>query len=88
MPRPEPLPRRFHVRALHSEDHHGRVVDELSFEAAAAACAEAVRADVDGTIRVVVHDVESGDWRCFRIDLPTGESDLAAESERILGEER
>jgi len=67
--------RRFRVRACQPDDHHGCVVSEQSFEAAAVAYLEnrSVFAE-DGEVSVVVHDLDSGYEHCFRIDLATGET--------------
>ena len=66
--------RTFRVRHRHDDVHHGRVVIEPSFEAAAIAYVEhlPVLADQDAPISVVVHDVQSGHEHCFRIDVHTG----------------
>jgi hypothetical protein len=71
-----PSARRFRVRTLHADDHHGYVVAELSFEAAAVAYLEdrPIFTDEHDEIRVIVRDLESGHEHCFRIDLETGET--------------
>ncbi|PLR28683.1 hypothetical protein SGCZBJ_01665 [Caulobacter zeae] len=68
--------RRFSVHARHAGPHHGRIVREPSFEAAAVAYVEdlAVAPDEDGQISVVVRDLDTGGEHCFRIDLETGET--------------
>lgn len=55
---------------------YGRVVEESSFEAAAAAFAEGW-APTDGQVglQLIVRDQRSGHERCYRIDLETGEAD-------------
>jgi hypothetical protein len=63
--------RRFRVRSPVVEDHHGYVVQEASFEAAAIAYVED-RGARTGEMVVVVHDLETGREHCFRIDLATG----------------
>ena len=61
--------RRFRVRARHEDIHHGRVVEEPSFEAAAIAYAEhlPVHADEGRPISIIVHDLESGHEHSFMI---------------------
>lgn len=67
--------RAFRVRARHADGHHGRLVSEASFEAAAIAYVEDVHPATDGdTVGVVVRDVASGHEHCFWIDLETGEA--------------
>lgn len=70
--------RRFRVRALHDDIHHGRVVSEPSFEAAAIAFVEhmPMPAGADPAVSVVVHDVQTGHEHRFRIDLGTGQPAL------------
>ena len=67
--------RRFRVRALHDDIHHGRVVSEPSFEAAAIAFVEhmPMPADAGPAISVIVHDIHTGHEHRFRIDIGTGE---------------
>ena len=68
--------RRFSVRARHTDNHHVRVVDEPTFEAAAIAYVEDLHlAAGDGDeISLIVRDLESGHEHCFRLDLQTGET--------------
>lgn len=68
--------RPFRVRARHADGHHGRLVSETSFEAAAIAYVEDVHpATEDGdTVGVVVRDLASGQEHCFWIDLDTGQA--------------
>jgi hypothetical protein len=68
--------RRFSVRARHIDSHHARLLEEVSFEAAAVAYVEefGMTADADHEISVIVRDVASGHEHCFRIDLDTGEA--------------
>jgi hypothetical protein len=66
--------RRFNVRL---RDHHGaRHVIEASFEAAGVAFAEewAPHPDTGGEVAVIVRDEESGEERCYRIDLGAGDA--------------
>ena len=65
--------RRFRVRSPAVEDHHGQVVHEVSFEAAAIAYVENHGVGA-GEMLVVVHDLESGHEHCFLIDLATGDA--------------
>ena len=69
-------PRPFRVRARHQDDHHGRVVIEDTFEAAAIAYVEHLpHASGDPSeVSVVVHDLRSGREHCFRIDLDGGDA--------------
>ena len=61
--------RRFRVRARHEDIHQGRIIEELSFEAAAVAYAEhlPVHADEGPAISIIVHDLESGHEHSFMI---------------------
>ncbi len=76
MTQAEPAARRFHVHARHTEAHHARVVEEVSFEAAAVAYVEdfAPPVTTQDDISVIVRDVDSGHEHCFRIDLETGDA--------------
>ena len=67
----------FRVRARHIDHHHGRLVREASFEAAAVAYLEDFpHAPDDGQeVSVIVHEVASGHEHCFRVDLETGETE-------------
>lgn len=66
--------RQFRVHARHLEVPHAHLVTEVSFEAAAVAWLEGWPGEIGGeaTIRVIVHDLESGFEHCFGIDLDTG----------------
>ncbi len=68
--------RTFKVRARHDDIHHGRVVKEPTFEAAAIAYVEHLSLTTadEPQISVIVHDVQSGHEHCFRIDVDTGET--------------
>ena len=61
--------RRFRVRARHEDIHHGRIIEEPSFEAAALVYAEhlPVHADEGRAISIIVHDLESGHEHSFMI---------------------
>lgn len=67
--------RRFRVRSRHEDIHHGRVVMEPTFEAAAIAYLEHQPLPEDGRteISVIVHDIQSGHEHSFLVRLPTGE---------------
>ena len=67
--------RRFRVRARHEDFHHGRVMAEPSFEAAAIAYVEhlPLRADDRSEVSVIVHDVESGQEHSFVVHLDGGQ---------------
>ncbi len=66
--------RHFRVHARHLDAHHGRLVAEPSFEAAAVAYVEDLHDLPAGDLRVIVREVESGHEHCFLIDLATGET--------------
>jgi hypothetical protein len=68
--------RPFRVRARHEDEHHGRVVIEDTFEAAAIAYVEHLpHASGDPSqISVVVQDLQSGHEHCFRIALDGGDA--------------
>jgi hypothetical protein len=68
--------RRFRVHARHVDPHHGRVLEETSFEAAAVSYLENYDgADGNGReISVIVRSLEDGRECCFTIDLDTGET--------------
>ena len=69
------MTRRFSVHARHDDRHRARVVNELSFEAAAVAYVEDLQhGSADAEISLVVRDLESGHEHCFLIDLETGET--------------
>lgn len=77
MPQVEKLAsRKFSVHARHVDGHHARLVDDVSFEAAAVACIEDFHPPLDreDAISVVVREVSSGLLHCFRIDLESGET--------------
>lgn len=71
-----PEPRRFSVHARHVDSHHVRVLEEVSFEAAAIAYVEDFHPPVgdDDEISVIVREVGTGRETCFRIDLRSGEA--------------
>jgi hypothetical protein len=73
---PATEPRSFRVHARDDDVHHGRLVMESSFEAAAVAYLEDYPHPqaANGEISVVVREVGSGHQHCFRIDLDTGET--------------
>ncbi|HZZ89828.1 MAG TPA: DUF5961 family protein [Caulobacteraceae bacterium] len=74
MTQPIATARRYHVR-LAEHVHGGRIVAEASFEAAGVAFAEDwSHAEPDAEIRVIVRDEDSGEERCYRIDLADGET--------------
>jgi hypothetical protein len=67
--------RQFRVHARHVEVHHSRLLEEVSFEAAAVAYVEDLHALGDETeINVIAREVGTGREHCFRIDLDTGEA--------------
>jgi len=69
-------PREFRVHARHVDQHHGHVVRETSFEAAAVAYLEDFpqAPDEDHEVSVIVRELETGHEHCFRVDLDTGET--------------
>jgi len=71
-----PETRRFSVHARHVDSHHARVLQEVSFEAAAIAYVEDFHPPVgdDNEISVIVREVGTGHQACFRIDLESGET--------------
>ena len=70
---------RYSVHARHVDAHHARVVEERSFEAAAAAYVEDLHPVGDEPeISVIVRELDSGHEHCFRIDLDTGEAAACA----------
>jgi hypothetical protein len=77
MPQPADTQRRFSVYARHVDNHHARVVEEASFEAAAVAYLEDFSPPTDDghEISVIVRDLGDGHEHCFRIDLETGETE-------------
>lgn len=66
--------RRFSVRT--EGGRHAQLVEEASFEAAAAAYVEdfAMAAGDGHALNVVVRSLDDGREQCFRIDLDTGEA--------------
>jgi len=67
------MTRRFKVYARALDGHHHRIVEEVSFEAAAVATLEGL--DVtEHDISVIVHDVDTGHEHCFRLNLESGET--------------
>jgi hypothetical protein len=69
--------RRFNVRLRHQGAHGGRVLTETSFEAAGVAFAEdwAPHPETGADVAVIVRDEETGQERCFRIDLAAGDAE-------------
>jgi hypothetical protein len=66
---------RFTVHAAHVAGRHARILEEISFEAAAVAYVEDLdEPGGDEEISVIVRDLESGHEHCFRIDLRSGET--------------
>lgn len=68
--------RQFKVRARHEDGHHGRIVSEPSFEAAAVAYVEHLhlRTGDPSAIGVIVHDLASGHEHTFTIHVDTSEA--------------
>jgi len=68
--------RQYRVHARHVDRHHGRLVSEASFEAAAVAYIEGYphSGGEEREVSVIVHDLATGHEHCFRIDLDTGET--------------
>jgi hypothetical protein len=69
-----------HRYRVHPRDVEGspvRVLEEVSFEAAAVAYAEdfGYVTDAAHELKVIVQDLDSGHQHCFLIDLDTGETD-------------
>ena len=71
------VPRYFKVHARHVDSHHARLLEEVSFEAAAVAFMEhfdlTTPIDNDHEISVIVRDVWTGHEHCFKIDLDFGD---------------
>ena len=67
---------RFSVHARHLDRHHARLVEEVSFEAAAVAYIEDLApVTIEGdAVSLIVRDLEDGHERCFAVDLTTGET--------------
>ncbi len=68
--------RRFSVHTDPLDSHHGRVLEETSFEAAAVAYIETFHPPLtdEAEISVVVREINTGHQHCFRIDLNSGET--------------
>jgi len=70
--------RHFKVHAWHVENHHARLLEEASFEAAAVAYLEcfdlSTSLENDREVRVIVQDVGTGHQHCFKVDLDSGET--------------
>ena len=73
--------RHFRVYPRHHGGAHGRVLAEVSFEAAAAAFVEDIAPAPDAGDDIVIHvlDLDSGLEHCFRIDLETGAASPCSE---------
>jgi hypothetical protein len=71
------VPRRFNVRLRDQTTHGGRVLTEVSYEAAGVAFAEdwAPHPAAGAEVAVIVRDEETGQERCFRIDLAAGDAE-------------
>ena len=69
--------RRFNVRLRDQNAHGGRVLTEASHEAAGVAFAEdwAPHPETGADVAVIVRDLESGEERCFHIDLAAGDAE-------------
>jgi hypothetical protein len=71
-------PRNFKVHARHLDGHQARVLEEVSFEAAAIAYVEdfdlTAPVSDDHQVSIVVQDVETGHQHCFKIDLDSGDA--------------
>jgi hypothetical protein len=75
MPRSVKQLRQFSVHARHLDARRDRVIEEVSFEAAAIAYVEDFALptdDIDHQLSVIVRDLVHGDEHCFMIDLDTG----------------
>lgn len=70
------ISRQFKVRARHEDGHHGRLVSEPTFEAAAIAYVEHLhlRAGDPSAVGVIVHDLANGHEHSFTIHLDTHEA--------------
>jgi hypothetical protein len=64
--------RRFRVHAGHVHHHHGQLVLERGFEAAAIAYVERFGDDQASDMRVIVHEIATGHEHCFCIDMAAG----------------
>ncbi len=79
MPHPSPVrfrtpplnQKRFLVHARHVGPHRARVIEEVSFEAAAVAYAEDLHPPPEGQedLRVVVRELDTGHEHSFLLDL-------------------
>jgi hypothetical protein len=69
--------RYFKVHARHVDSHHARLLEEVSFEAAAVAYVEdfGLRTPIDNDheLSVIVREVWTGHECCFKIDLDSGD---------------
>jgi hypothetical protein len=68
--------RQFSVHARHVDQHHARLLEEASFEAAAIAYVEdfhPVATDAR-EVSVIVREIATGHEHSFRIDLDSGEA--------------
>lgn len=76
MPRTSTMARRFKVRGRHEDGHHGRVVCEQTFEAAAISYVEHLhlRAGDPSAVGVIVHDLASGHEHSFTIQIAADEA--------------
>jgi hypothetical protein len=75
-----PMTTATHRYRVHPRDLEGaavRVLEEASFEAAAAAYAEdfGYVTDASQALKVTVHDLDTGREHCFLIDLETGDAE-------------
>jgi hypothetical protein len=68
--------RQFSVHARHVDRHHARLLEEVSFEAAAVAYVEDFHLTIgdENEISVIVREIGTGHEHCFRIDLASGET--------------
>ncbi len=68
--------RKFRVHARHLDSHQARLLEEVSFEAAAVAYLEDLHPPTteDQEISVIVREVQTGHEHCFRIDVGSGET--------------
>jgi hypothetical protein len=74
--RSEPDARRFSVHAMSEGRHRSEIVYGSGHEDAAIGFVEhhTPPLDADDHVSVIVHDCESGQEHCYRIDLGTGEA--------------
>ena len=68
--------RQFSVYARHVDSHHARILEEVSFEAAAVAYVEDFHPPIteDTEVSIIVREVGTGHEHCFRINLESGET--------------